>query len=65
VFKVLLLSSMRERKDVKSDVCERLKYDCHNIDMRLHRSAVLKSETKRLYNVMKFFSVVRKVGLNI
>jgi hypothetical protein len=40
-------------------------FDCHNTDVRLHRSSVLKSESKRLYNVIKFFSVVRKVKPNI
>jgi len=39
--------------------------DCHNMDVRLHRSSVLKSETKRLYNMMKFFSFVRKLRPNI
>lgn len=39
--------------------------DFHDMDVRLHRSSVLKSETKRLYKVMKLFSVVRRVKLNI
>jgi len=58
---------MREEKDVKSDVCERLRnmIDFHNMHVRLHRSSVLKSETKRLYNMVKFSSVVRKVRPNI